>query len=186
MIKSVIKSIIFILIFCFIVSGITLAKTGEIKNSDFLNLREKATTDSAILVKMPADAKFEILDDSDYWFRIKYKEYTGYVNGEYVKISSSTQSQPTQETEPTTPEPQEQVVQESQTTTQNPSNNPKSKGKLAKASDVYSLPLINSIKLGSLSINNEVDVISITEKWIYVQNSSISGWIFKDNIKIEE
>ena len=182
--KYIIKSTIFVLIFGFIISGVSLAKTGEIKNSDFLNLREKATTDSAILVKMPADAKFEILDDSDYWFKIKYKEYTGYVNGEYVRIATTTT--PTEEQKKPEPMPTEQQTPETpEPTTTEPNVTAKAKGKINKATDIYSLPLINSIKLGSLSINNEVNVISITEKWIYVQNSSISGWIFKDNIKME-
>ena len=76
--ENIIRSFIFILIFVLGITGVSLAKTGEIKDSDFLNLREKPTTDSEILVKMPQDAKFEILDDSDYWYRVQYKNYTGY------------------------------------------------------------------------------------------------------------
>ena len=80
--ENIIRSFIFILIFVLGITGVSLAKTGEIKDSDFLNLREKPTTDSEILVKMPQDAKFEKLDDSDYWYRVQYKNYTGYENGE--------------------------------------------------------------------------------------------------------
>lgn len=173
--KHIIKSMIFILIFCFIISGISLAKTGEIKDSDFLNLRERPTTESEILVRMPQDAKFEILDDSDYWFRVKYQDYTGYVNGEYVKISQSTQT-PAEEPEETPTQTEPEVP----TTTTEP--NTSNKYTIIKGSDIYSLPLLNSIKVGTIAANKEVMVISITGKWVYVQNDSISGWVFRNNI----
>ena len=177
--KNIIKSFIFITIFCLAITGVSLAKTGEIKDSDFLNLREKPTTDSEILVRMPQDAKFEILDDSDYWYRVQYQSYTGYVNGEYVKISSE-QTTPNSDPEPTTPESQE--PQEPQTI-ENPNNQDNNtKKSINKNSDVYSLPLLNSIKIGTVSTNNEVNVISTTGKWAYVQNDNISGWVFKSNI----
>lgn len=171
--ENIIRSFIFILIFVLGITGVSLAKTGEIKDSDFLNLREKPTTDSEILVKMPQDAKFEILDDSDYWYRVQYKNYTGYVNGEYVKIS---QDKPNNESEPH--EPQEPP------TTENPTNQDdgNTKKTINKNSDVYSLPLLNSIKVGTVSTNNEIKVISVTGKWVYIQNDSISGWVYKSNI----
>lgn len=164
--KSIIRTIILIMIFTIITISVSLAKTGTIQNSDFLNLREKASTSSNLIVKMPGNASFEILKDEGDWYQVKYQNYTGYVNKDYVKVSEET---------PTT------------TTTTEPNNNnvePKAnaKGSIKKASDLYSLPLINSIKIDKLAANSEVTVISIVGKWAYVQTNKASGWVILDNV----
>ena len=86
------------------------------------------------------------------------------------------QDKPNNESEPQ--EPQEPP------TTENPTNQDdgNTKKTINKNSDVYSLPLLNSIKVGTVSTNNEIKVISVTGKWVYIQNDSISGWVYKSNI----
>lgn len=172
--KNIIKTIIFILVFNIIMISISLAKTGTIQNSDFLNLREKASTSSNLIVKMPGDARFEILKDEGDWYQVKYQNYTGYVNKDYVKVSDDTPTTTTTPTETTTP------------TNSNVEPMANAKGTIKKASDVYSLPLLNSIKIGKLSANSEITVISIVGKWAYVQNANISGWVFVSNINGKE
>ena len=164
--KNIIKTIIFILIFNIIMISISLAKTGTIQNSDFLNLRESASTSSNLLVKMPGNASFEILSGEGDWYKVKYQNYTGYVNKDYVKVSDS----------------------QSQTSVAVKDIEPKAnaKGDIKKASDVYSLPLLNSIKIGNLSANSEITLISIVGKWAYVQNTNISGWVFLNNVNGKE
>lgn len=164
--RNIIKTIILIVIFSIITISISFAKTGTIQNSDFLNLREKASTSSNLLVKMPGNASFEILKDEGDWYQVKYQNYTGYVNKDYVKVSDDAQ------------------------TTQ-PTNNDiapmaNAKGTIKKASDVYSLPLINSIKIDKLTANSEVTVISIVGKWAYIQTNKVSGWILVDNVNGKE
>ncbi len=156
--RNVIKTAILILIFCIIITAVSLAKTGTIQNSDYLNLRENPTTISNLLVRMPGNAKFEILEDLDEWYKVKYENYTGYVNKQYVKVND------------------EVIVN----TNIPPKTN--AKGIINKNSNVYTLPLLNSIKLGEISANTELTVVSIAGNWAYIQSNDISGWIFKDNV----
>ena len=155
--RNIIKTATLILIFCIVITAVSLAKTGTIQNSDYLNLRESPTTSSTLLVRMPGNAKFEIIDETEEWYKVKYENYTGYVNKQYVKIEE---------------------------TAVNNNIPPKanSKGITNKSSNIYTLPLLNSIKLGEISSNTELTVISITGNWAYVQNNEISGWLFKNNI----
>lgn len=160
--KYIIKSVIFTLILSFIMIGTALAKTGTIKDSDYLNLRESSTTSSNLLVKMPADAKFEILGEDGDWYKVKYQDYTGYVSKQYVNVESN-------------------IVNTNIPAKAN------SKGIINKNSEVYILPLLNSTKISTISSNDEVLVISITGKWAYIQNDTLSGWIFTSNVNaIEE
>ncbi len=137
--------------------NITFAKTGTIQNSDYLNLRESATASSKLLTKMPGDAEFEILSDEGGWYKVKYNEYVGYVNKEYVKIK-------------------EEKINKDVPAKAN------SKGIINKDVDIYVLPLLNSTKIGNLKVGNEVLVVSIAGKWAYVQTDNISGWIYKENV----
>lgn len=137
--------------------NITFAKTGTIQNSDYLNLRESATASSKLLTKMPGDAEFEILLEESGWYKVKYNEYVGYVNKDYVKIK-------------------EEKINKDVPAKAN------SKGIINKDVDIYVLPLLNSTKIGNLKVGNEVLVVSIAGKWAYVQTDNISGWIYKENV----
>lgn len=150
--------IIFILAIILItIGGYSMAKTGSIQNSDYLNLRQEPSTSSNILAKMPKDATFEILSEDGDWYKIQYNDYTGYVSKQYVKVNETIANN-------------------------NISPKANSKGIINTNSDVYVLPLINSSKIGNINSNTEVLVVSITGKCAYVQNDNISGWIFTNNI----
>lgn len=137
--------------------NITFAKTGTIQNSDYLNLRESATASSKLLTKMPGDAEFEILLEESGWYKVKYNEYVGYVNKDYVKTK-------------------EEKINKDVPAKAN------SKGIINKDVDIYVLPLLNSTKIGNLKVGTEVLVVSIAGKWAYVQTDNISGWIYKENV----
>lgn len=155
--KYIFSTLIISVILCLVLTGISLAKTGTIKGSDFLNLRESPSTSANLLTRMPGDASFDILGEEGDWYRVKYNEYTGYVSKQYVNVSNTVVNSDIK-----------------------PSSN--AKGVINKNSDVYVLPLLNSTKLSTVSSGSEVLVISITGKWAYVQNDNISGWIFLSNV----
>ena len=155
--KYILKSLVIVMILAIFMTGISLAQTGTIKGSDFLNLRESPSTSSNLVVRMPGDASFEILGEEGDWYRVQYQDYTGYVSKQYVEVQNQTA---------------------------NPDIAPvaNTKGIVNKNSDVYVLPLLNSTKISSISSGTEVLVVSITGKWAYVQTDTTSGWIFTSNV----
>ena len=155
--KYILKSLVIVMILALFMTGISLAQTGTIKGSDFLNLRESPSTSSNLVVRMPGDASFEILGEEGDWYRVQYQDYTGYVSKQYVEVQSQTA---------------------------NPDIAPaaNAKGIVNKNSDVYVLPLLKSTKISSIASGTEVLVVSITGKWAYVQTDTTSGWIFTSNV----
>ena len=151
--KYILKSLVLLVILTLFMSGITLAQTGTITGSTFLNLRESPSTSSNLVVRMPGNATFEIIGEDGDWYQIQYQDYTGYVSKQYVKV-------------------------ETQTANTNIAPTANAKGIINQNSDVYVLPLLNSNKLNTISSGSEVLVISIKGKWAYVQNDTVSGWIF--------
>lgn len=64
----------------------------NVKQGSNLNIRKSSSTSSNVVGKLPYNAKFGILSKSNGWYKIKYKDITGYVYGDYVKEISSTSS----------------------------------------------------------------------------------------------
>ena len=157
--KYILNIISIFLVLTLTIVGTTFAKTGSIQNSDYLNLREKPSTSSNLLVKMPGDASFEILAEEGDWYKIQYKDYIGYVSKQYVKIEETNTNIPARAN---------------------------SDGIINSKVDVYVLPLLNSSKIGNLSVGDEVLVVSIAGKWAFVQTNTISGWIYYNAVNATE
>jgi|GEM_PF-3361759 uncharacterized protein YgiM (DUF1202 family) len=58
--------------------GISIAK-------DYVNIREKASTDSKVVGKLYKNSACEIKDSSDGWYHIESGSVTGYANSDYIK-----------------------------------------------------------------------------------------------------
>lgn len=156
--NRILKCIYCIILLIIFSMSVTFAENGKVTNTDYLNLREGPSTSSNLLTKMPGDATFEIIGEEGDWYQIKYQDYTGYVSKQYVQVEQNKNVN-------TNIEPQAN-----------------SKAVINKTSDIYVLPLLNSTKIGNISQGSEILVISINGNWAYIQNDSISGWIFKNNV----
>lgn len=156
--NRILKCIYCIILLLIFSMSVTFAENGKVTNTDYLNLREGPSTSSNLLTKMPGDATFEIIGEEGDWYQIKYQDYTGYVSKQYVQVEQNKNVN-------TNIEPQAN-----------------SKAVINKTSDIYVLPLLNSTKIGNISQGSEILVISINGNWAYIQNDSISGWIFKNNV----
>lgn len=62
-------------------------KTGAVTAS-ILNLRQAPNTTSKILAKIAVGEQVKIMDISKEWYKISYKNYVGWVSGQYVKVSA--------------------------------------------------------------------------------------------------
>ncbi len=52
--------------------------------SDYLNIRDHAEADASIIGRLPAGGICEILEEGEIWYRIRYGEVEGYINGSYL------------------------------------------------------------------------------------------------------
>lgn len=155
--RKILNILTLILIAILIMSSITLANTGTVTDSDFLNVRESPSTSSNIVTVLPENASFDILEDQGDWYKIKYQDYTGYVSKQYVSVSENT-------------------INSSLPAKAN------AEGIVNKNSKIYVLPLLNSTVMGTVNSSTKVLVVYIAGKWAYIQTDTISGWVFTDNI----
>lgn len=153
------------------------AKTATVL-TETLNLRSKASTDSNIIELLSEKEKLEILSEEGDWYKVKHNEKEGYVNKNYVKISSDSEEQKTDTTEnedKTVDQANDETNQEAQNTSVENENI-----KLEKDTKIRILPLINSIVIDTIKAGEEVAVVAKANNWTFIQTNEISGWIVSD------
>ena len=70
--------------------------TGKITGIT-VRLREKPSTEAKIITSLDKDNKVTVLEKSGEWYKVSYKENTGYVFGEYIEVSGEIKENATTE-----------------------------------------------------------------------------------------
>ena len=191
---NLLKRILYVLIISIILILVNItivnAKTVEI-TTETLNLRKEASTESNIVAQISIGEECEVLGEEGDWYKVKYKDYTGYISKEYAKVIGDNEEETSNE-DTTTGENDTSLTEkteEQQNETENVSNTTdknSNQGKLNKKSDIKIVPLINSSNIDTLGKDEKVTVINEINGWSYIQTDTISGWIRTENITIQE
>ena len=84
--KKIIKiSLIFLIFLMILLYCKSLSATGVVTGKS-VRLRKEATTESEILTTLKKDEQVEIIGEIEGWYNINFKDKTGYVSKDYVKI----------------------------------------------------------------------------------------------------
>ena len=191
---NLLKRILYVLIISIILILVNItivnAKTVEI-TTETLNLRKEASTESNIVAQISIGEECEVLGEEGDWYKVKYKDYTGYISKEYTKVIGGNEEETSNEGT-TTGENDTSLTEkteEQQNETENVSNTTdknSNQGKLNKKSDIKIVPLINSSNIDTLDKEEKVTIINEINGWLYIQTDTISGWIRTENITIQK
>lgn len=149
-----------IILFMLVTAGTVLGITGKTNTSD-LNLRDGASLSSNVLTKLNKNETLNIIEENGDWYKVSYKNYTGYVSKQYINKDEET----------------------NQTPVENNNQVQDGNSKILSATTVYVLPLLNSTKMGTLPKDEVVTVISEIENWKYVQTNKFIGWILDSKVE---
>lgn len=190
--KAILSSFILLLIGLGIAQIVFAVDSG--KATEDAKLKKSMDNTSITLEIIPKNDEFEILEEQGDWYRVNYKKIKGYVKKEQVEIikqenkneenSKNENLTNEQESQNTNEELQNQIneniVEEEQTTTVQ--DEIKIGDKLYTKSElqIFLRPLLNSMKIDTLNLNQEVTVIDMTNKWVYISVNEKTGWIRKD------
>ena len=154
--------------------------TGVV-NTETLRLRKEASTESAVLELLSKDEKVDILEEKDGWYKVKFKDYTGYVSKEFITTSGSVKKSENNENE----------KNGEKNSTENTENNKQGivkinekEAKLVSDSKLYILPLINSNVTTKLNKDTNVTIINAAGGWVYVSTGENNGWIRLDKLSV--
>ena len=179
------------------------ANTGKVM-VETAKLREQANTDSKVLELASQGEEVEILKEEDEWYKVKYKQVTGYIRKDLIQVNNkdaantneSTKENETQNTtentvENTTENKQEENNKTIEKTDTNKTENVEeiTKNQKYKITDdvkIKVIPLISSIELDNVKKDEEVEVVEILNGWACVETQTTKGWIREEKLKTQE
>lgn len=161
-----------VLIIIFIVAVIVCIKsfastTGTITEIT-VNVREKASIDSNIIMFVTQDDKVEILDKIGDWYKIKYKNKQGYVYSDFVKVEEEIKSNE-----------QEKLINEDEEITKTI----EAKIFLPKSTGIRIAPNITSNIIYTTPKDSDIQLLEKINGWSYIRIEQIYGWVRNEQIK---
>jgi len=172
---------------------------------DTVKLREEANTNAKVLELASIGEQVEILEEKQDWYKVKYKNITGYIRSDLVQVEKKDKkdSEENKTVENKVAEnnvsenennQNEQQVTENKTTEQTAENNESNtttneeiqknkKYNLTENVKIKIIPLISAIETEEVTKGEEVEVIDIINDWVKVKtNKEKEGWIIKSKL----
>ena len=153
------------------------ANTGKI-TTETARLREQPQTDAKILELASLGEEVEILEEVDGWYKVKYKNITGYIRTDLIEVENKDKSNATEtssnvessntETENVIESSTENTTTETNTTISNEVTFEKGKYQILENVKLKIIPLISSIELGEVAKDTEVEVTEVLNGWVKV------------------
>lgn len=177
--QKILYAIEAILILMIIFTIPSYAATASV-NTETLNLRKEASTSSDIVELLSQNDELEVLSQEGDWYKVKHENNTGYVKKEYIKVkeeASNSNTEKNTNTENTEISANEGNVITTSSDIQNTKNKIKTQAKLRL------IPSINANIVETIEANSEIEIISQTNRWAFIQYKEITGWIPLENIE---
>ena len=159
--------IIAILITLMIMFSVNIYADTATVNTETLNLRKEASTSSSIVELLNMNTELEIIEESGDWYKVNHGNNTGYVKKEYVKVKETTENN----TNPTTEEVSNTVTEETT-----------GKSIIKVKSKLRLIPSINANIIENIEANEEITIISKTNRWAFIDYKDVTGWVPLNNI----
>lgn len=188
------KNIIFVIAIIFLASmffiNICFATNNGKISVDTAKLREQPNTEAKILELISNGEEVKILEEKDGWYKVEYKQITGYLRTDLVETSNKKEEPEANinETEEQTTQTAENVVSETTTETsvepaQEQVIEQGKQYKLIANIRLKTIPLINAIELDEVIKDAQIEVIEILNDWAKIKTvEGKEGWTIKTNL----
>lgn len=178
-----------------ILLGITLkcyaADSGTIIG-DNVRLRKEPSLEAGLVMLLSINDEVEVLSLEGDWYKVNYKDNTGYVFKDYIKVDKKEET-----VENETPNVNANNVEIQENTNANIENNIANENESDSSGDILVpseqiikqdsalsiLPLINSSNIGLLNANTKVTAVEYKNGWVYIVSENASGWIRKEKLQ---
>lgn len=154
-------------------SSVVFASSGKVK-IEATRIREEANTTSNIITVIYENDEVEILEESGDWYKIKYKDSTGYVKKEFITVDSSSSN-----TTSTTNQ------DDSQNNTAITDQGDQSSVVITSETYAKLLPSFSSVNVVKFEVSKQLTKLSEINNWIQVSDGQNTGWILKNKTQAE-
>ena len=165
---------------------------------DTANLRETTSSDSKILDLVNKGESVEVLETKGEWYKVKYKNITGYLRKDLVQLNNEKTKTDNENTTKTnnvtenvqTSKNEENSVNEGSSTAVEVANKLEDievdtveKYKTKEDVKLKVIPLINALELEEVKKDTEVEVKDTINNWICVTVQGKQGWVIADKLE---
>lgn len=174
--KTVKVLIAFLMALTFVITVLCIkvnATTKGIVTEITVNVREKASIDSNIVMFVTQDDKVEILEKTGDWYKIKYNNKEGYVYSDFVKVDEKVKT--TQN---------ETIDKKLETENEEITKTIEAKLLLPKNTGIKIAPNVVSSIIYTPTSDINIELLEQINGWSYISaNNSIKGWVRNEQIK---
>lgn len=163
--------IILIIAIVLCIKSFATTTTGTITEIT-VNMREKPSTTSKVIMYVTQDDKVEVLEKTGDWYKIKYKNKTGYVSAEFVKLDK--------ETEDTK---QEEIQNNLENNEGEVTKTIEAKLQVVQNTEVRIVPNVTSSIIYTATADTTIQLLEQMNGWSYIKVSNICGWVRTENLK---
>ncbi len=163
------------------------ANTAKVK-VETANLREQPSQDAKILELASMGEEVEVLEKSGDWYKVKYKNITGYVRSDLIEVAQTTSANV--ETVSATTDNNEETKTENVTNTEKSGTESTEnirqvgKYKMTKETMLKITPLVNALDVQILKVDEQLQVTKILNNWAYVTTSDgTQGWVRMERLE---
>ena len=163
------------------------ANTAKVK-VETANLREQPSQDAKILELASMGEEVEVLEKSGDWYKVKYKNITGYVRSDLIEVAQTTSANV--ETVSATTDNNEETKTENVTNTEKSETESTEhiaqdgKYKMKKETMLKITPLLNALDVQILKVDEKLQVTKILNNWAYVTTSDgTQGWVRMERLE---
>lgn len=155
-------------VFCIKVNATTTGVVTEIT----VNVREKASIDSDVVMFVTQDDKVEILEKTGDWYKIKYNNKEGYVYSDFVKVDKEVKTTGNETTDKNLESEDEELTKTIEAQLSLPKN-----------TGIKIAPNIASNIIYTTTSDINIDVLEQINGWSYINVNNIRGWVRTNQIK---
>ena len=155
-------------VFCIKVKATTTGVVTEIT----VNVREKASIDSDVVMFVTQDDKVEILEKTGDWYKIKYNNKEGYVYSDFVKVDKEVKTTGNETTDQNLESEDEELTKTIEAQLSLPKN-----------TGIKIAPNIASNIIYTTTSDINIDVLEQINGWSYINVNNIRGWVRTNQIK---
>ena len=150
--------------------------TGKV-TTETARLREQPQTDAKVLELASLGDEVEILEEVDGWYKVKYKNITGYIRKDLIKLENKEETNTNTNTETENAEAENTTIETNATESPEETTIEKGKYSLLQSTKLKIIPLISSIELYEVNKGEEVEVIEVLNDWAKIKTTGgKEGW----------
>ena len=178
---NLIRKVLFIALMIWLLLYTFSYGTTATINTNAVRIRREASTESDVIIIVNNNEEVTIIEKQQEWYKVKYKEYIGFIRGDLLdfqnEIPEQVTNSPIQTDENNKLEEQINPEEENNEIQNNIENDTKTQKVINVNTHLRMIPSIAASKLNEITAGTIVNIIQVKNNWTCIEVNGKSAWI---------